>query len=73
MVVSFPDPLAFESEAENLSRSVVCQDGLLNVSLLGARVRRDPGTRPVPNIFSSTRPVPTRPDPKIEINWVLGN
>ena len=24
------------------------------------RVRRDPGTRPVPNFFSSTRPVPTR-------------
>ena len=27
---------------------------------LDARVRRDPGTRPVPNFFSSTRPVPTR-------------
>ena len=24
------------------------------------RVRRDPGTPPVPNFFSSTRPVPTR-------------
>ena len=24
------------------------------------RVRRDPGTQPVPNFFSSTRPVPTR-------------
>ena len=27
---------------------------------LTTRVRRDPGTRPVPNFFSSTRPVPTR-------------
>ena len=25
-----------------------------------SRVRRDPGTRPVPNFFSSTRPVPTQ-------------
>ena len=31
------------------------------VGLVGmVRVRRDPGTRPVPNFFSSTRPVPTR-------------
>ena len=28
--------------------------------LLLTRVRRDPSTRPVPNFFSSTRPVPTR-------------
>ena len=34
------------------------------------RVRRDPGTRPVPNIFSSTRPVPTR---KLKMTgyWVI--
>ena len=31
-----------------------------NSSHLIIRVRRDPGTRPVPNFFSSTRPVPTR-------------
>ena len=28
--------------------------------LVRTRVRRDPGTRPVPNFFSSTQPVPTR-------------
>ena len=32
---------------------------LLFFVLIG-RVRRDPGTRPVPNFFSSTQPVPTR-------------
>ena len=30
------------------------------------RVRRDPGTRPVPNFFSSTRPVPAR-----KLNFIL--
>ena len=34
------------------------------------RVRQDPGTRPVPNFFFK---YPTRPDPKIENDWVLGN
>ena len=31
-----------------------------------SRVRRDPGTRPVPNFFLSTQPVPTR---KLKLTW----
>ena len=41
-----------------------------NVTLLTGRVQRDPGTRPVPIFFSSTRPVPTR---KLKMTgyWVI--
>ena len=50
-------------ESAQLSLSARVLNSMKEISKLlnlGGRVRRDPGTRPVPNFFSSTRPVQTQ-------------
>ena len=49
---------------DHLDGQAFCKWSFWSISLLQMiiriRVRRDPGARPVPNFFSSTRPVPTQ-------------
>ena len=60
MIIMIDRPFA----NDHLDGQAFCKWSFWSISLLQMiiriRVRRDPGARPVPNFFSSTRPVPTR-------------
>ena len=65
MIIMIDRPFA----NDHLDGQAFCKWSFWSISLLQMiiriRVRRDLGTRPVPNFFSSTRPVPTR---KLKMN-----